>query len=918
MSTLKKIYLKSLLTTYMNEKGEEKKNFKSLLPYGWNEKTFDYSDVNNVDTDNGYVYKCGAANGIMVLDCDNADAYITLCNIYKQLNLCYTVKTRRGYHVYFKYDPNIKKIDISGIDFQSDNKLIVGPTTQCRLLNGKVYEYKYKGGSINEMPKCIYDRCILKENHHAFISNVKYEYHITDDETREILKKIQESHSEYFLDRNKWLILTSIMKTINKFDIWDEFCKGYINYDKNENIKTWNTCKLNISINFFCKLLKLPYVKYHKFINENDLIDKYNLKCTSLNQTFINIELNDFLNSDTLILNSNTGTGKTTMVANACSSYILLKPEISVLSIVNLISLADQQCITFKKKHIDLLNYRDKEINQALLMHKNSVICINSLFKLADCDFTNKIVYIDEVHSLLKTLTHSTTIKEHKLVTNTLIRIVNECHKLVISDAHIFDNTMLLLIDRINNKKLTYKYFKNTYNKFSSVEAIKYTNENLLYNVIENKVLNNLPFSFCSDSKGVITDWYNALKDKADEKTQENMLLYTGETDEKICDDWTGKLIFYSPKISTGVDISIKSEKTEQFVYITGKSVDSIQLFQMATRTRNMLQMHYYSCAPSKLAQYENIKDCEDKKVREFLQNKLSISSLVKPEFVLDNNEKIYSKIFYENVYRKDYYSTNIEYFFEQELSHAGFKIIKTDNEYVKLNDDLKQSIKQISQDIANEKFDLVKESINEQIKPEGISNMTKRIEILKISDAKVLDEYRDIIEDEYKFEHFLNYNRLNKSLDYCQQKLNAIVDSKMLFGVESNVWSKIKYVHMLAEVCNIKDNVFDIKNINVSDIKDEKVLKLIDTIKILYNKRDKCNADSYDVNYIIKTYKFMLDNLIKKLGLIISCKNKKGDLRDKHTYTIDKKIQQKYDRLRTMMNKDEDSCILNLDGVEC
>ena len=39
-------------------------------------------------------------------------------------------------------------------------------------------------------------------------------------------------------------------------------------------------------------------------------------------------------------------------------------------------------------------------------------------------------------------------------------------------------------------------------------------------------------------------------------ETQNKMLLYTSEDDTAIQEDWNDKIIFYSPKITTGVDIT--------------------------------------------------------------------------------------------------------------------------------------------------------------------------------------------------------------------------------------------------------------------------------------------------------------------------------------------------------------------------
>ena len=88
---------------------------------------------------------------------------------------------------------------------------------------------------------------------------------------------------------------------------------------------------------------------------------------------------------------------------------MLYYPECSILSIVNLISLACEQVSTFKEEGtIKLNNYQKVDFKK--FKNENLVICINSLekiFKLDDEYFSNTILYIDEVNNLIETLTHN-------------------------------------------------------------------------------------------------------------------------------------------------------------------------------------------------------------------------------------------------------------------------------------------------------------------------------------------------------------------------------------------------------------------------------------------------------------------------------------------------------------------------------
>ena len=116
------------------------------------------------------------------------------------------------------------------------------------------------------------------------------------------------------------------------------------------------------------------------------------------------------------------------------------------------------------------------------------------------------------------------------------------------------------------------------------------------------------------------------------------MFLYTAGEDTLIQKDWKDKIIFYSPKITTGVDITcIKS--SEQFIYITGQSVSSISLLQMATRTRNMKRLNYYSCARSFESQYESFEDCRKKITEKYVVSELRFSYDDIESFLTESNQ---------------------------------------------------------------------------------------------------------------------------------------------------------------------------------------------------------------------------------------------------------------------------------------
>lgn len=923
-----KIYCMKPLTTFINENGEEKKKGKGnsedhpmngVLPINWTKWLSD-RDENNIDQGYGCIIPTGKRSGITVLDFDTMESYYDAVTICPSLPLHYTVFTRKGRHVYFEYDETIEKYPVENVDTQNDNKGVFGPGTVITRYNGEVFQYKYMGGAIIPMPQILRDKCTTKKGkeYSKFISNVKYDVEVSDEEMYDIINQLEKKFPHMFNDYNEWLKFTMVMKSINKKDIWDDVSSRHENYSRFRNNKIWNGIKKEMHLNYLTNLLGIPSIVSSKKIEEhNSQISKDD--CFYSDQKYFDFpdiesdapsldSYSHFNDTDVIIIQSGTGTGKTTCVAKHYASYEHLRKEITLLSITNLISLANQQVITFRKKGVNISSYRDDKVNSGLIMCRNSVICINSLHKLHNYDFRNKIIYIDEVHALCQSLTHNNTIKEQRLVFNTLSRALKTCHKVVVSDAHIYDCTMHLLSERIYDGESTSGHYINTYNKFANVPAVKYCDEDLFFEKIKNKILAGDDFSFACDSKDVITKWFDWLWAEASVETQEKMILYTSETDNIIHEDWQNKIIFYSPKISTGVDITV-SNQTEQFVYITGKSVSSISLYQMATRTRNMNQLSYYSKCRSFDAKYESREHCLKVIESEMVANCLGLSTCKLDDEVratFEEKENSFLNIYAENTYVMDYFKTNITRFFEHELKQAGFNLMKDNSSYSQLSNDVKNQMSVISEENCNDKFTKLIESLDskETVLSEGITQLKKRADILHLDSVELIEEYRDVIEDEYKFEQFLNYGRLKKSYEYCVAKLSQVVNGKMAIGVHINVWNKIKYVHMLAQQCGIGEDLFDLENIVCPDTKKKDVRTLIDTIKVLYRKRDKVKIEDYDGAEFVKLYKFMLDSLVKKLGIVASIKSqKRNKQRNKHSYGIDTEASERYDRLISIMN---------------
>lgn len=108
----------------------------------------------------------GEKSGITVIDFDNVNNYNMFVQQFPELNKCTKVKTRRGYHLYFKYnDKLITGSDvmlIKGVDIRNDGGMIIGPGTTYRTQDGEKHTYELMPGELMDVPDCILTNLLPK------------------------------------------------------------------------------------------------------------------------------------------------------------------------------------------------------------------------------------------------------------------------------------------------------------------------------------------------------------------------------------------------------------------------------------------------------------------------------------------------------------------------------------------------------------------------------------------------------------------------------------------------------------------------------------------------------------------------------------------------------------------------------------
>lgn len=204
------------ITTKLNKDGEEKKN----CPKFPNHKNFTLADYNkHHQRQDTLCLITGERNNITVIDFDDLVAYEKLVNKYKELKKHYTVRTKNGVHIYFKYDKRFKTStkcfkDYEGVDIRNDGGLVFAPPTKYELLDGSIVEYMHNGKQIKDIPEFMYD--LLKDER-------KGEPKVQPKDEPKVEPKVEAVKQNVHIDDNvnlKPLIDLIDVKYIDDFDSW--------------------------------------------------------------------------------------------------------------------------------------------------------------------------------------------------------------------------------------------------------------------------------------------------------------------------------------------------------------------------------------------------------------------------------------------------------------------------------------------------------------------------------------------------------------------------------------------------------------------------------------------------------------------------------------------------------------------------
>lgn len=520
----------------------------------------------------------------------------------------YTVKTvNGGFHLYFKYEPELKNCvgDECKIDIRNDCGYVVGAGSYVNYEKaGSRHVGTYnvvKGGAVAEMPEEL--KLWLFQNVGAKVKapeddpiTVGMTYDISARDCYEIAQAILAKDPKYFDNSNSWrdfTVFTAHLADSAGASVWDAFSKlSLAKYDEAKNRRILKKCKEipNYAIKRVLRIAgmsdRLPYYQYKKW-NEY----QYSLDIAMLTgkgqirepvaRVIDREQLGDnfydeFLRNTNLIVKSDMGTGKShsflKFINDNHHKYISITPRQL---------LAHDQ---YEKAHsmIDDVDFTPQlyDAGYKLLNEHSLVIQLDSLNNIRDWDFSEHILFLDEVSSTIDYLINANTPNMQKwrcVIVELFIRMINECACVIACDADV-DYATHALFQRLG---INYDYVVNKHKHSAGVVAFEFESLAEYYEYVAAQPAWIIP----TDSK---------IQAKAISLKMEAL----GIEHITITSDWRGPLnlsaprIIFSPKIIYGLDSCYKGGRGVYPCYI-GKTINPMHYMQQCNRERNMTELGY-------------------------------------------------------------------------------------------------------------------------------------------------------------------------------------------------------------------------------------------------------------------------------------------------------------------------------------
>jgi hypothetical protein len=422
------------------------------------------------------VHKCGGIitgkqSGITVIDCDDEMSYEILTSIYSEFKKYYTVKTKKGYHIYCKYTDQVSTSikDVKGIDIMNDGSLIFAPPTSYTLPDGTIAEYKYLSGKVlGEFPEFLIKK--LNDARKAKEPDTKKTVKPTTTPTPTTLTTIRpqdenlleyfqlivdaktKEEDKYYNNRMKWIKIGMLIYSLDMpLSVWIMFSKNSSKFQVGECEKIWSGFdrKSYTLGSLFWVARQCNEKEYYKLRQKHTFESVYEkpiVELVEMNERYLLDEidkkkkiyeiskvmkkhLDTFMNTDVKVLNikSPYGTSKTQLMIKMIEMY---NPK-------RILMLSYRQTLTLDlKKNFEALGFEDYLTGN--IEADRVIIQVESLLKL-DTESVVKqydLVLIDESERVLNQFnSHTTFDGTEKNTFEYLYHIIDGSKKVICMDG---------------------------------------------------------------------------------------------------------------------------------------------------------------------------------------------------------------------------------------------------------------------------------------------------------------------------------------------------------------------------------------------------------------------------------------------------------------------------------------------------
>lgn len=771
-----------------------------ILKDFWNNADITFSTdylINQIHNKNicGFAIATGYKNNIVVVDYDNKETTNKdFLNMLIDADTLTISTPSGGFHFIFKYSDLLKKNArgiFNNVDIRGNRGLIfhgIRADGEYKISNNKPIK-KIKDNIINLLVNNIHCSNIDKKtptdtNKHQQTQTDTKKYDITKEEILILLDLLP---SDYLNSFNEWLKITFILWNMDKKEIWDKWSRKSKKYNKNKNNEIWEHLKHDEAYNNDFLYLIWLVKFYNKDVNIRNIeriykdytptSEEYLKNAKYIYKPHLNIE--DIDNNKKInLIQSSTGTGKTTNAINYTKAEQQKNPNIKILSITHLKTIADDHYKRFNDKEIKIDHY--KNIKNTFYDNEDFeglVIVINSIEKLINIDFTDYIIYLDEVSALIDTILNSSTIKKRKEILMIFIKILKKSKMIIGTDGIINDLSILFLAQSQPEEKINFVI--NTYQNFKDKPAYFINDINDIENKIVEDLNNNRVFIACFNSRRH-TDRIEALILLHNPTYKEDILKYTSTAGGEIKDadeEWKEKIILYSPSIVQGIDYNPKNAQNVYCFVFGEKTINPIQSTQQIARNRNPLNTYIYieGCKNKKsfktgikdIQKYYKEIDTNQKSTFKHLKDtKSTFEDLIDTKRTFDCIEYFdnpFTELFYKYINDDDILRSSYKYHLKTLLKNKGYNIIdELLYEKISINKkEEREKDRKITEHIIKKKNeDFMKYLNNEPIDTKYKEDLNKKIELLDLNintDREIIIEYQEILTDNIKFSLYFN-----------------------------------------------------------------------------------------------------------------------------------------------------------------